>query len=224
MERQGSFCSWRACVTACACAGAYSSVGACSRPWLCPYCSRVRQSTTREREWIESFLSQLPLHWSFSNGGQAAYMILNFIMLLHMLQMSNQPDYIKRLQRVFSFSGICVVAIGAYQVLCSHVGLPFPAWLFNSNTAWGQSYNQWFNGISRLSATFVEPSDAATFLSAWALFRIDDGSHGRREQSLALELRSRRYHSSCRDGLDHRLRHRRCDVGRTYPSQRERRF
>jgi hypothetical protein len=120
----------------------------------------------------ESFLSQLPLHWSFSNGGQAAYMILNFIMLLHMLQMSNQPDYTKRLQRVFSLSGICVVAIGAYQILCSRVGLPFPAWLFNSNTAWGQSYNQWFNGISRLSATFVEPSDAATFLSAWALFEL----------------------------------------------------
>lgn len=95
----------------------------------------------------QSFLSQLPLHWSFSNGGQAAYMILNFIMLLHMLQMSNEPGYVKRLQRVFSVSGICVVAIGAYQVLCAHVGLHFPAWLFNSNMAWGQAYNQWFNGI-----------------------------------------------------------------------------
>jgi hypothetical protein len=52
----------------------------------------------------ESFLSQLPLHWSFSNGGQAAYMILNFIMLLHMLQMSNQPDYTKRLQRLSCWS------------------------------------------------------------------------------------------------------------------------
>jgi hypothetical protein len=119
-----------------------------------------------------SFFSQLPLHWSFSNGGQAAYMVLNFIMLLHMLQMSTQPDYTKRLQTTFSLSGVCVVAIGAYQLLCGHVGLRFPSWLFNSNTAWGQSYNQWFNGISRLSATFVEPSDAASFLSAWALFEL----------------------------------------------------
>ena len=120
----------------------------------------------------QSFFVRTPLHWSFSNGGQAAYMVLNFIMLLHMLQMSKQPDYSKRLQRIFSFSGMCVVAIGAYQLLCGHLGLRFPSWLLNSNTAWGQSYNQWFNGISRLSATFVEPSDAATFLSAWALFEL----------------------------------------------------
>lgn len=120
----------------------------------------------------QGFWSQMPLRWSFSNAGQAAYMLLNFIMLLHMLQMSDRPEYIKRLQWTFSFSGMCVVAIGAFQVLCPHLGVRFPSWLFNSNTAWGQGYNQWFNGISRLSATFVEPSDAAAFLSAWALFEL----------------------------------------------------
>jgi hypothetical protein len=120
----------------------------------------------------QSFFFQTPLHWSFSNAGQAAYMVLNFIMLLHMLQMSKDPGYSKRLQWTYSLSGICVVAIGAYQVLCGSLGLHFPSWLFNSNTAWGQSYNQWFSGISRLSATFVEPSDAATFLSAWSLFEL----------------------------------------------------
>jgi len=93
-------------------------------------------------------------------------------MLLHMLQMSSRPEYIKRLQWTFSVAGACVVAIGAFQIICPHLGMRFPSWLFNSNMAWGQSYNQWFNGISRLSATFVEPSDAAAFLSAWALFEL----------------------------------------------------
>ena len=120
----------------------------------------------------QSFFSQIPLRWSFSNAGQAAYMVLNFIVILHMLQMSNRQEYIKRLQWTFSFSGMCVVAIGAFQIFCFRFGMHFPSWLFNSNVAWGQSYNQWFNGISRLSATFVEPSDAATFLSAWALFEL----------------------------------------------------
>lgn len=119
-----------------------------------------------------SFFWQMPLHWSFSNAGQAAYMVLNFVILLHMLQMSAEPGYLDRLQRAFSWSGVCVVAIGAYQILCSHVALKFPAWLFNSNAEWGQAYNQAFNGILRLSASFVEPSEAAGFLSAWALFEL----------------------------------------------------
>jgi hypothetical protein len=118
------------------------------------------------------YFAQMPLRWSFSNAGQAAYMVLNLIMLLEMLRMSENPGYHERLQRTFSWSGACVVAVGAYQVLCSHLNLQFPAWLFNSNTEWGQAYNQFFNGISRLSATFVEPSEAASYLSAWALFEL----------------------------------------------------
>lgn len=119
-----------------------------------------------------SFFNQMPLHWSFSNAGQALYMMLNFIIVLHMLQMSERPGYLKRLQNVFTWSGVCVVAIGAYQVMGSRVGLKFPAWLFNSNAEWGQAYHQAFNGILRLSASFVEPSEAAGFLSAWALFEL----------------------------------------------------
>ena len=119
-----------------------------------------------------SYFAQMPLHWSFSNGGQAAYMLLNLIFILDLLNSSRTPNYYARLQSAFTWSGICVVAVGAYQIGCAHVGLKFPAWLFNSNAAWGQSYNQWFNGISRLSATFPEPSSAAGFLSAWALFHL----------------------------------------------------
>jgi hypothetical protein len=119
-----------------------------------------------------SFFAQMPLHWSFSNCGQAAYMLLNLIFVLHLLHVSETPDYYARLQSAFTWSGICVVAVGAYQIGCAHVGLKFPAWLLNSNAAWGQAYNQWFNGISRLSATFPEPSSAAAFLSAWAMFHL----------------------------------------------------
>lgn len=120
----------------------------------------------------QSFFFQRPLHWSFSNAGQAGYLLLDFLLVLQMLQMSGQRGYVERLERAFSSSGLCVVAVGAYQILCGRLGLQFPAWLFNSNAARGQSYDQWFNGISRLSATFVEPSAAAAFLSAWALFEL----------------------------------------------------
>jgi hypothetical protein len=42
-----------------------------------------------------SYLSQMPLKLSFSNVGQAAYMVLNFLLLLQVLQQSEQPDYLK---------------------------------------------------------------------------------------------------------------------------------
>jgi hypothetical protein len=119
-----------------------------------------------------SYLQQMPLKLTFSNAGQAAYMVLNFLLLLQVLQMAERPDYLKRLQQTFSWSGACVVAIGAYQIACSRVGLSFPTWLFNSNAAWGQLYNQYFGGISRLSASFTEPSAAAAFLSAWIVFEM----------------------------------------------------
>jgi hypothetical protein len=119
-----------------------------------------------------SYYFRMPLHWSFSNAGQAAYMLLNFLVILHMLQMSERPHYIERLQRIFSFSGACVVMIGAYQMICGRTGLSYPTWLFNSNAAWAQLSNQYFNGINRVTATFPEPSSTATFLSAWILFEL----------------------------------------------------
>lgn len=119
-----------------------------------------------------SYMQQMPLKWSFSNAGQAAYLVLNFLLLLQVLQMSERSGYLKRLQQTFSWSGACVVAIGAYQIACAHVGLRFPNWLFNSNAAWGQLYNQYFGGISRLTASFTEPSAAAAFLATWVVFEM----------------------------------------------------
>ena len=152
----------------------------------------------------QGFWSQMPLRWSFSNAGQAAYMLLNFIMLLHMLQMSDRPEYIKRLQWTFSFSGMCVVAIGAFQVLCPHLGVRFPSWLFNSNTAWDRvtiNGSMVYRGYPpRLS----NPRMPRPFVGL-GIVRVDDRNLGHREQRLALDLRRRWYRSSCGDCVDHRL-------------------
>jgi hypothetical protein len=86
--------------------------------------------------------------------------------------MSEQRDYLTRVRKAFSWSGVCVVAIGAYQIACSHVGMHFPSWLFNSNARLSQATDQSIAGISRLSATFSEPSAAAAFLSSWILFEM----------------------------------------------------
>jgi hypothetical protein len=129
----------------------------------------------------EGYYTQSPLHWSLSNAGQAGYMILNFLLILRLLQLVSQPGRLARLVNAFSLSGLFVVAVGAYQAVCNRIGLPFPSWLFNSNEAWAQAPNQIIGaGFSRISATFVEPSDAAGFLAAWSVFELSLAISGAR--------------------------------------------
>lgn len=120
-----------------------------------------------------SYFEQTPLHWSFSNAGQAGYIVLDFLLLLRLVQVSAIPGRLDRLISAFSWSGMFVVAVGLYQMLCHWSGIPFPTWLFNSNKAWSELPNQLIgNGFSRVTATFVEPSQAASFLAAWAVFEV----------------------------------------------------
>jgi hypothetical protein len=120
-----------------------------------------------------SYYMQAPLHWSLSNAGQAGYMILNFIFVLRLLQLSADQRRLERLINAFSWSGMFAAGVGLYQMLCNRLGLAFPSWLFNSNQAWTEQPHQLIGtGLSRISATFVEPSGAAVFLAAWSLFEL----------------------------------------------------
>lgn len=121
----------------------------------------------------QSYYIQSALHWSPSNMGQAGYMVLNFVMVMGVLQMATVPGRLSRLVSAFSWSGVFVVAVGTYQNLCHSLGMSFPSWLFNSNAVWAQQPNQIIGmGFSRMSATFVEPSDAAGFFVAWSAFEL----------------------------------------------------
>jgi hypothetical protein len=118
------------------------------------------------------FYLALPLRWTFSNAGQAGYMILNFCVLLAFADYCSTRS-VDALIRAFSYSGLIVVGVGFYQMLAGHFGLPFPSSFFNSNGAWAQNYKQIIGaGWHRVSATFVEPSEAGGFLSSWLLFEL----------------------------------------------------
>jgi hypothetical protein len=82
------------------------------------------------------------------------------------------------------------VAVGSYQFIAHHFGLPFPRELFNSNPAWAQLTSQDLNGASRISATFDESSGAGSFLATWAAFElVMAASHdARRWRHLVLAL------------------------------------
>jgi hypothetical protein len=119
-----------------------------------------------------TYYLQEPLHWTYSNAGQATYLILDFVLALELLQIAPQSGTLKRLAAAFSWSGILVVVVGFYQFLCPRFGMPFPTWIFNSNDAWGQNPNQFLGSFLRVSSTFLEPSEAAGFLSSWCIFEL----------------------------------------------------
>lgn len=120
-----------------------------------------------------SYYQQMPLHWTFSNVGQAGYVVLDLIMVLRLLQLSVVPGRLQRLVNAFSWAGIFVAAVGIYQLACHLLGIPFPSWLFNSNKVWTELPNQFIgNGFSRVTSTFVEPSEAAAFVAAWGAFEL----------------------------------------------------
>jgi hypothetical protein len=123
-----------------------------------------------------------PLHWSLSNGGQAVYMVLNFFVILEFLRKCNDEGFSAMLGRAFTLAGLLAAGVGLFQVACNHVGVKFPAWLINSNVAWAQNTEQGIAGFNRMSATFVEPSDAGRFFACWMVFELTLAMWSRRAE------------------------------------------
>jgi hypothetical protein len=129
-----------------------------------------------------------PLHWSLSNGGQAVYMILNFFVILEFLRKCEEEGFSVMLAKAFTLSGLLAAGVGLFQVACGHLGMKFPTWLFNSNFAWAQNSAQEIGGgsgrmsFSRMSATFVEPSEAGGFFACWMVFELTLAISSRRAE------------------------------------------
>jgi hypothetical protein len=122
-----------------------------------------------------TFYSRLPLQWSLSNAGQAGYLALDAVVIIYLIEQTRTSADLGVLAAAFSFSGLLVVAVGAYQYVAHHFGLPFPSVFLNSNPAWAQLTSQDLNGTSRISATFDESSGAGSFLAAWTVFELTLG-------------------------------------------------
>ncbi|MGA2409984.1 MAG: hypothetical protein ABSG46_06280 [Candidatus Binataceae bacterium] len=119
-----------------------------------------------------TYYFRLPLQWSLSNAGQAGYLILDLIVITYFAGQAATPGCAEALAAAFCWSGVVVVAIGAYQLLAHKAGLPFPSTFFNSNPAWAQLSGQNIGGVWRVSATFDEPSAAGAFFATWTVFEF----------------------------------------------------
>lgn len=119
-----------------------------------------------------TFYTRLPLQWSLSNGGQAGYLALDAVVILYLIEHTRTSTSLRLLAAAFEWSGLIVIAVGAYQYAAHHLGLPFPSIFLNSNPAWAQLTTQDLNGAFRISATFDESSGAGSFLAAWTVFEL----------------------------------------------------
>lgn len=120
-----------------------------------------------------SYYQRRPLRWTFSNAGQAGYLVLDLLLVLRLVQVSVIPGRLERLVNALSWAGMFAAGVGVYQMACRAMSIPFPSWLFNSNEVWAELPNQLIgNGFHRVTSTFVEPSEAAAFLAAWSVFEL----------------------------------------------------
>ncbi|MGH7541718.1 MAG: O-antigen ligase family protein, partial [Gemmatimonadota bacterium] len=76
------------------------------------------------------------------------------------------PPRIRSLIRTLILSGVVVCVIGWIQLTLHSVGIPYPAFLFNSNESFSQLYAQTLPGLAvkRVNSVAPEPSMLARFL------------------------------------------------------------
>jgi len=119
-----------------------------------------------------TYFNLVPLRWTFSNVGQAGYLVLDLCLVLLFLRNASRPGYVEGLVEAFTWSGVIVALVGAYQLLSYRVGLPFPKAFFYSNQVWAELAGEGISGWHRINATFPEASAAGDFLATWSVFQL----------------------------------------------------
>jgi hypothetical protein len=128
-----------------------------------------------------TFFALVPLHWTFSNVGQAGYLVLDLCLVLLFLRNASRPGYIEGLVEAFTWSGLIVVGVGVYQMLSFRIHLPFPKEFFYSNQVWAELEGEGIAGWQRINATFPEASAAGDFLAMWSVFELVLAARGGRQ-------------------------------------------
>ncbi|MGH6678108.1 MAG: hypothetical protein ACREDL_04025 [Bradyrhizobium sp.] len=119
-----------------------------------------------------TYFNLVPLHWSFSNLGQAGYLVIDLCVVLYFLRNAARPGYVEGLVHAFTWCGLVVTAVGMYQLLSYRIHLPFPNSFFYSNKVWAQLNGEGIAGNYRINATFPEASAAGAFFAMWAVFEL----------------------------------------------------
>ena len=129
-----------------------------------------------------------PLHWSFANLGQSAYLTLMLIAFFYVVASKSSTDRMADLMAALRTAIIVVAVLALTQSIAAWVGWSFPYSFFNNNPAYSQGFEVEIEGVRRVNGTFTEPSYAGGFLAAGALGLLAWRLRGGRSHSLAILL------------------------------------
>ncbi|HTT23535.1 MAG TPA: hypothetical protein VMG82_31700 [Candidatus Sulfotelmatobacter sp.] len=110
-----------------------------------------------------------PLHWSFENLGQAAYLTLNLVAVLYVIGSRRSSGRTADIFGTLRGTIIVVSLIALLQGVVAWEGWSFPLLFFHSNAAYSTGYDEAIEGLRRVNSTFSEASYAGGFLAAAAL-------------------------------------------------------
>lgn len=116
--------------------------------------------------------TQTPLAYSFSNIGQAGYLIINFLILVYVNWKAWDWDSLQKCIKALHVASFVVVLVGLYQVVAFWKELPFPDWFFNSNLGARQLAVYTLEGVGRINSTFSEASILASYLASYIAFLV----------------------------------------------------
>lgn len=116
------------------------------------------------------------LEFSSSNIGQAAYLMLNIVLLWYTAQQRDAAGVAASAIRAVMIAGTIVVGVAFYQLASALTGLPFPADVLYSNDTFVSQSGTSILDMPRICSTFTEPAGMAVFLVALvALLTSDAG-------------------------------------------------
>lgn len=98
------------------------------------------------------------LKWSFSNFGQALYLLINFnIVLIFLMLVRTKKEFLNVIMKSFKVVIPVMIVIVFWQVFAKIYGVYFPNDIIYSVNDRGWS-NQTLNGLFRINGTMIEPS------------------------------------------------------------------
>jgi hypothetical protein len=129
-----------------------------------------------------------PLKWSFTNLGQAVYLVLNAVAVAYAAAVGIQGATSRRVLRSLRIAVFVACFVSFAQVVAELSAWNFPYAFLNSNPVYSQGYNQAINGFHRANSTFTEPSYAGGFLAAALLGLVGTGTYSRLKSVLGVSV------------------------------------
>jgi O-antigen ligase len=116
-----------------------------------------------------------PLTFGLRHITQSLYLAYGLIVTIFIAVRNSNPEEFKKSVRVFLISAIFASSWGFLQWYCNDVGIPYPAFIFNTSaTESAMGYMQELGdlGVARISSVSTEPSMLAQFMLLALVFAI----------------------------------------------------